>query len=112
VQLLFVIQDVCYIFSCGQEQTRAWAEEGFKRSAPGWKRERIVLFGFAVTHWKAPNRPKESKEILALGAYTTRNAPAPENRDEIVAGPIEAAHYFAQYFAQYYRYATRATRAI
>jgi hypothetical protein len=24
-----------------------------------------------------------------MGAYTTRNAPAPENGDEIVAGPIE-----------------------
>jgi hypothetical protein len=34
--------------------------------------------------------------MQALGAYTTRNAPAPENGDEIVAGPIEAANYFAQ----------------
>jgi hypothetical protein len=42
------------------------------------------------------------------GAYTTRYAPAPENGDEIVAGPTEAARYFAQYLAQYYRYATRA----
>jgi hypothetical protein len=41
-----------------------------------------------------------------------RTLPAPENGDEIVAGPIEAAHYFAQYFAQYCRFATRATRAI
>jgi hypothetical protein len=32
-----------------------------------------------------------------MGAYTTRNAPAPENGDEIVAGPIEAVHYFEQY---------------
>jgi hypothetical protein len=27
--------------------------------------------------------------MKAMGAYTTRNAPAPENGDEIVAGPIE-----------------------
>jgi hypothetical protein len=27
--------------------------------------------------------------MQGLGAYTTRNAPAPENGDEIVAGPIE-----------------------
>ncbi len=45
-----------------------------------------------------------------MGAYTTRNAPAPENGDEIVADPIEEAHYFAQYLAQYCLLATRATR--
>jgi hypothetical protein len=43
-----------------------------------------------------------------MGAYTTRNAPAPENGDEIVAGPIEAAHYFAQYC----RYAARDGREL
>jgi hypothetical protein len=48
--------------------------------------------------------------MQGLGAYTTRNAPAPENGDEIVAGPIDAAHYFAQYFAQYCKL-TRAARA-
>jgi hypothetical protein len=32
-----------------------------------------------------------------MGACTTRNAPAQENGDEIVAGLIEVAHYFAQY---------------
>jgi hypothetical protein len=36
--------------------------------------------------------------MQALGAYTTRNAPAPENGDEIVAGFDCGAHYFAQYF--------------
>ena len=46
-----------------------------------------------------------------MGAYTTRNASAPENGDEIVADPIEWGHYFAQYFEKYCNF-TRATRAI
>ena len=40
-----------------------------------------------------------------------RTLPAPENGDEIVAGPI-AGPITCTYFAQYCRLATRATRAI
>ena len=35
-------------------------------------------------------KPRKTKEKPCIpGAYTTRNAPAPENGDEIVSGPIE-----------------------
>jgi len=45
----------------------------------------------------------QGKKLAFRGAYTTRNAPAPENGDEIVAGRIEAVHYFAQYLSHYAR---------
>jgi hypothetical protein len=38
------------------------------RSEGAWveKRETIFVFGFAVTHWKAPIRPNKSKELQAF----------------------------------------------
>jgi hypothetical protein len=56
---------------------------------------------------KRPDSTKGIQGNASLGAYTTRNAPAPENDDEIVADPIAGRIYFAQYFAQYCRFATR-----
>jgi hypothetical protein len=37
VQFILFIQNICYIFSCGQERTHVGPEDGLSHSAPGLK---------------------------------------------------------------------------
>jgi hypothetical protein len=58
VQFILFIQNICYIFSCGQEHARARPEDGLRHSAPGLKEGKNFFIWIRRNPLKSPDSAK------------------------------------------------------
>ena len=72
----------------------------------------LIWVFLACSYFAAKTLVYEGWIYLDFGGIYHAQRARTGNRDEIVAGPIEEAHYFAQYLTQYCRFTPHATHAI